>query len=47
MSDQQESSQPSSSDRKPVVVDDTYLADIAKRLRKLRSLASEEATRFS
>lgn len=46
MSDQPEASHPSTSDRKPVVVDDTYLADIAKRLRMLRSLAREEDIRF-
>ena len=42
MSEQQETSHQTASQRNPVVVDDDYLADIAKRLRMLRSLVKEK-----
>ena len=46
MSEQQEHSHQSTVQRKPVVVDDDYLADIAKRLRMLRSLVKETESRL-
>lgn len=33
--------------RKPVIVDDDYLTDIAKRLRMLRALVQEDKTRLT
>lgn len=44
MSEKQETSYQTASHRKPVVVDDDYLADIAKRLRMLRSLVKDTKT---
>ncbi len=47
MSEKQEISYEKLRHRKPVVVDNDYLADIAKRLRMLRALVREDEARFN